>query len=101
MNTKTPLLHPLLLACGIGFSLAAGAQPAPANTPAPVQVKGNPFNPNTVLPGLGQDYRADDIPSGEAGYYYIPGAAAGADSVATAYYHESPNFPPNPARCRC
>ena len=86
MNTKTPLLHPLLLACGIGFSLAAGAQPAP------VQVKGNPFNPNTVLPGLGQDYRADDIPSGEAGYYYIPGAAAGADSVTTAYYGKTFKF---------
>ena len=86
MNTKTPLLHSLLLACGIGFSLAAGAQPAP------VQVKGNPFNPNTVLPGLGQDYRADDIPSGEAGYYYIPGAAAGADSVTTAYYGKTFKF---------
>lgn len=86
MNTKTPLLHPLLLACGIGFSLAASAQPAP------VQVKGNPFNPNTVLPGLGQDYRADDIPSGEAGYYYIPGAAAGADSVTTAYYGKTFKF---------
>ena len=86
MNTKTPLLHPLLLACGIGFSLTAGAQPAP------VQVKGNPFNPNTVLPGLGQDYRADDIPSGEAGYYYIPGAAAGADSVTTAYYGKTFKF---------
>lgn len=86
MNTQTPLLHPLLLACGIGFSLAAGAQPAP------VQVKGNPFNPNTVLPGLGQDYRADDIPSGEAGYYYIPGAAAGADSVTTAYYGKTFKF---------
>lgn len=86
MNTKTPLLHLLLLACGIGFSLAAGAQPAP------VQVKGNPFNPNTVLPGLGQDYRADDIPSGEAGYYYIPGAAAGADSVTTAYYGKTFKF---------
>ena len=95
MNLQTPLFRTALLACCITFSLAAGAQPAP------VQVKGNPFNPNTVLPGLGQDYRADDIPSGEAGYYYIPGAAAGADSVATAYYHESPNFPPNPARCRC
>ena len=94
MNTKTPLLHPLLLACGIGFSLAAGAQPAPApaNTPAPVKVKGNTINPNSVLPGKGQDYRADDIPSGEAGYYYIPGAAAGADSVATAYYGKTFKF---------
>ncbi len=86
MNLQTPLFHTALLACGIGFSLAAGAQPAP------VQVKGNPFNPNTVLPGLGQDYRADDIPSGEAGYYYIPGAAAGADSVTTAYYGKTFKF---------
>jgi hypothetical protein len=86
MNLQTPLFRTALLACCITFSLAAGAQPAP------VQVKGNPFNPNTVLPGLGQDYRADDIPSGEAGYYYIPGAAAGADSVTTAYYGKTFKF---------
>lgn len=94
MNPNTPLFRATLLACCITLSLAAGAQiaPAPASTPAPVKVKGNPFNPNSVLPGKGQDYRADDIPSGEAGYYYIPGAAAGADSVATAYYGQTFKF---------
>ena len=94
MNPNTPLFRTTLLACCITLSLAAGAQiaPAPASTPAPVKVKGNPFNPNSVLPGKGQDYRADDIPSGEAGYYYIPGAAAGADSVATAYYGQTFKF---------
>ena len=94
MNLNKPLIRPALLACCIAFSLAAGAQttPAPAANPAPVKVKGNPINPNSVLPGKGQDYRADDIPSGEAGYYYIPGAAAGADSVTTAYYGKTFKF---------
>lgn len=49
-------------------------------------------NPESILGGLGQSYRADDIPAGGAGYSYIPGSAAAADSIPAAYYGKTFKF---------
>ena len=44
------------------------------------------FDPEKILDKAKNVLRADDIPAGEAGYSYIPGAAAGADSIPTSTY---------------
>ena len=83
-NSKYPLL-----ALAIAFSLHAMAQTTPANPPVPPKTTANP---ESILGAPGQVYRADDIPSGEDGYFYTPGAAAAADSVPTAYYGNTFKF---------
>lgn len=83
-NRKYPLL-----VLAIAFSLQATAQTTPATPPAPPKITANP---ESILGAPGQVYRADDIPSGEDGYFYTPGAAAAADSVPTAYYGNTFKF---------
>ena len=83
-NSKYPLL-----VLAIAFSLQATAQTPPATPPAPPKITANP---ESILGTPGQAYRADDIPSGEEGYFYTPGAAAAADSVPTAYYGNTFKF---------
>lgn len=41
---------------------------------------------NTVLGSPSETYRADDVPAGDAGRYYIPGAAAGKDNIMPSSY---------------
>ena len=81
-NRKYPLL-----VLAIAFSLQATAQTTPATPPAPPKITANP---ESILGAPGQVYRADDIPSGEDGYFYTPGAAAA--SVPTAYYGNTFKF---------
>lgn len=44
------------------------------------------FNPEKILDQAKNTLRADDIPAGAVGYAYIPGAAAGADSIPASTY---------------
>ena len=75
MNIR--IFNPLLLPLLIGLaSLTASAQqttPAPQKAPAAM-------NSNTLDELLG-DRRADKVPTGDTGRYYLPGAAAGLDSI--------------------
>ena len=80
MNTRIrKLLLPLLI---ILASLTASAQqttPVPQTTAAPQKAPAA-MNSNTLDELLG-DRRADKVPTGDTGRYYLPGAAAGLDSI--------------------
>ncbi|SUO96682.1 integrating conjugative element protein, PFL_4711 family [Suttonella ornithocola] len=46
-------------------------------------------NPNDILGDPRNIIRSDEIPAGEEGRYYIPGSAAGADSIPTTSYSKT------------
>lgn len=49
-------------------------------------------NTDTILGNPKDIYRADDVPAGDAGRYYIPGAAAAADSIMPSSYSDRFNI---------
>ena len=75
MNTRIfkPLLLPLLI--GLAGLTASAQQTTPAPQKAPAAM-----NSNTLDELLGER-RADKVPTGDTGRYYLPGAAAGLDSI--------------------
>ena len=68
---KTPICKPLLLSLAIALAVL----PARAKQKPPAAM-----NSNTIDEVLG-DRRADKVPTGDTGRYYLPGAAAGRDSI--------------------
>ena len=68
---KTPICKPLLLSLAIVLAVL----PARAQQKPPAAM-----NSNTIDEVLG-DRRADKVPTGDTGRYYLPGAAAGRDSI--------------------
>ena len=93
MNTRIfkPLLLPLLI--GLASLTAAQAQTAaqPARSTG-TAVKS--MNSNTLDELLG-DRRADKVPTGDTGRYYLPGAAAGLDSIFPGSYSRQFNIDSN------
>lgn len=71
----TTIYKPLLLACAVAVSVAAQA--------ADKQDKKGGNNINALLDG---DYRADKVPAGDAGRYYLPNAAAALDAINPSSY---------------
>ena len=66
----TTIYKSLLLACAVAISVAM--------RPADAEDKKGGNNINTLLDG---DYRADKVPAGDAGRYYLPNAAAALDAI--------------------
>ena len=66
----TTIYKPLVLACAVAVSVVAQA--------ADKQDKKGGNNINTLLDG---DYRADKVPAGDAGRYYLPNSAAALDAI--------------------
>jgi len=79
MNTR--IFKPLLLPLLIGLASLTAAQAQTAAQPArSTGTAAKSMNSNTLDELLG-DRRADKVPTGDTGRYYLPGAAAGLDSI--------------------
>ena len=79
MNTR--IFKPLLLPLLIGLASLTAAQAQTAAQPArSTGTAAKSMNSNTLDELLGER-RADKVPTGDTGRYYLPGAAAGLDSI--------------------
>ena len=75
------IFKPLLLSLAVGLASLTAAQAQTAAQPArSTGTAAKSMNSNTLDELLGER-RADKVPTGDTGRYYLPGAAAGLDSI--------------------